>query len=390
MQVFDVAILGAGAAGLTCAHVAASRGLSAALLDKAPAAGGKIPVSGGGKANFTNLHMGPAYFIGEQTEFCEYALDRFGPQDMVQRVQSYGIAWEERTHGQLFCLSSARGLAERLFADCERAGCVFFPNRTIQRIVPEGKHFTVETDGGPLYARRCVLALGSPAWPQAGGSDAGWRLAKQLGHRVLPARPVLTPFIMPENWPLHGLTGISLPVRVSIAGQHFEDDLLFTHRGLSGPASLKASAVWRQGETLRIDFLPHANVYTLLDARDNGKLLTRTLLSRHMPQRLADALLPEAAARRKVAELPRTLRDSLHSAVHECPVRPSGMGGLKKAEVCAGGVDTRELNPWTMESLRVPGLHIIGEMVDITGQLGGYNLHWAWASGVTAGEGITL
>lgn len=388
MPTADIAILGAGAAGLMCARAAAARGLSVILLDQAAAPGGKIPISGGGRANVTNLHMGPAFYFGNQPEFCAYALDRLAPQDVIRMVQAYGISWEERTHGQIFCREPARKLAGCLAEDCARLGCMLLPRRTVRRVMPESGGFRIETGGGTVRARQCVLALGSPAWPQAGGTDAGWRLARALGHAVIPARPVLTPLLMPPDWPLRSLAGISLPVRITSGGQSFEDDLLFTHHGISGPASLKASALWRPGGTVEIDFLPGTARGALLDAPGSGRLLARTLLSRVMPQRLADALLPEDCARRRTAELSRAMRDRLERAVHACVLRPCGAGGLKKAEACAGGVDTRELNPWSMESLLVPGLYVIGEMVDITGQLGGYNLHWAWASGLVAGESI--
>ena len=230
-----------------------------------------------------------------------------------------------------------------------------------------------------------LIALGSPAWPQIGASDFGLQLARRWGHRTVPVRPVLTPLLMSEDWPLHGLSGISLPVRVSVASRSFEQDMLFTHKGLSGPAILQASCFWRKDMPLAIDFMPHIEVKALMHAPEHGKMLVRGLLGRYLPDRLAERLIPEALARRKVAETGKRDRDALSVAIHAHTVIPMRGEGLAKAEAAAGGVDTDGVNPDTLESRLRPGLFFAGEVLDVTGLLGGYNLHWAWACGLAAG-----
>lgn len=409
----DVLILGAGAAGLLCARTAARRGRRVVLLDHAATPGRKIAVSGGGKANFTNLHMDASHFIGSHDQhaaFCEPSLDAFGPRDIMALLAEHGLAWEEREHGQLFGLEKATLLVDALVRDCQKTGCLFVLEHKIEAVERTAQGFVVkatketapdakgasphatESKGGArtITATSLVLALGSSAWPQVGASDAGARWARHFGHDVFPFRPVLVPLHMPASWPLQGLSGISLKVRLGTrhgANDYTrEDDLLFTHSGISGPAVLQLSCRWQPGQEVTIDFLPRDRFDALLDAPENGKLLVRTLLSRHMPQRLADALLPEELSRRKVAELSRAARTALRDAVHSHRVIPAGHDGLRRAEAAAGGVNTAQVNAWSMESLITPGLFVVGELLDITGHLGGYNLHWAWASGHMAGQ----
>ena len=382
---FDVLILGAGASGLMCALTAAGRGRRVALVDHAVSPGRKIVVSGGGKANFTNLHMDIDNFVGQAPEFCEPALAQFPPQRMLDFFASHDLAWEEREHGQLFGRAQAGVLVDALVRDCAKGKYRFFLEQRIIAVEKHGDGFCVRLEGRELHSASLVLALGSPAWPQVGATEAGSHWARQLGHSVSPFRPVLAPLRMPASWPLHGLAGISLSATLSTGGYVRTDDVLFTHDGLSGPAALHASCHWCAGQPLTVDFLPHTALSALLDAPECGKLLPRTLFSRHMPQRLADALLPAELARRKIAELSRAARNALCAAVHAHTVIPEGTAGMRRAEAAAGGVRTDELDPWSMESLRSPGLYIIGELVDIAGHLGGYNLHWAWASGALAG-----
>lgn len=398
----DVLILGAGAAGLLCARAAARRGRKVTLLDHAATPGRKIAVSGGGKANFTNLHMNTAHYVGHPlsptSEFCEPALSEFSPKAITSLLAEHGMAWEEREHGQLFGLEKAEKLVDALLRDCQNAGCQFLLQHSIEDIEHSAQGFTVQArDHGQdkdatraLTAASLVLALGSPAWPQAGATDMGARLAKLLGHIVHPFRPVLVPFRMPATWALQGLSGISLKARLR-TGEGKEayervDDLLFTHAGISGPAALQISCRWHAGQEILMDFLPHCRFDQELDTPEHGKLLVRTLLCRHMPQRLADALLPKELARRKVAELSRAARNALRDCVHEHRVIPAGHEGMRRAEAAAGGVNILEVNPWSMESLVTPRLFVVGELLDVTGHLGGYNLHWAWASGQLAGQ----
>ncbi len=382
----DLLVIGAGPSGLMCAMAAGRRGLSVTLVDAAARPGGKIAVSGGGKANFTNRHVSPEQYVGEDPAFCAPALERCTPQEMLDYVERHGIPWEEREHGRIFCRVSARRLIEALVRDCARAGCAMLTGRAATAVRMENGLFTVDTAVGPLTSRHLVIAAGSPAWPRTGATDTGLRLARSLGHSLLPVRPVLAPLHMPPEWALHDLAGISLPVRIRAGDHVFSDHLLFTHQGISGPAALLASCRWAAGTALEIDFLPELRFSELLDAPECGRLLVRSLLSRHMPQRLADKLLPPDLARRKVAELSRAKRTLLHETVHAHAVTPTGTGGLPRAEAAAGGVSTREVDPYTMESLRCPRLYLTGEVLDVAGYLGGYNLHWAWASGKVAGE----
>ena len=408
----DVLILGAGAAGLFCAREAAGRGLRVALLERAAVPGRKLAVSGGGKANFTNRGITPRdYHSHRDGTFSVPALAAFRPEDMLSLVRAWNLPVEERTHGQLFLTVPAQRLVQALVRDCRDRGCRLVCGATVTSVSHDGEGFSVEAGSALWRGKTLVLALGSPAWPQAGGSGSGYRLAQSLGHTVIPPRPALVPLRLPADDPdsaaLLELSGISLPVRISLpeAGNQertvsnvglesawpehtWEDDLLFTHDGLSGPAALKASLFWRPGAPMRLDFLPGRDVAALLDAPEAGRQTPRALLARHLPQRLTDALLPAPLARRKIAELSRAARSRIAEAVQARMITPDGTAGLKKAEVCAGGVDTREVDPRSMTSLLCPNLYIVGELLDVTGLLGGYNLHWAWASGMAAGRNI--
>lgn len=380
--------MGAGAAGLMCAKIASERGRSVALVDHGAAPGRKISISGGGRANFTNLHMHSGHFCCDTPAFCEPALESFPPERIQSFLAQHGLAWEERNHGQLFGVEKAGTLVDALVRDCTRAHCRFFLERRVVGVARKEPGFAVDLGEQVLRAPSLVLATGSPAWPQVGATGAGAQWARALGHSVQPFRPALAPLRMPSSWPLHGLAGISLPATLRINTYSRTDDLLFTHDGMSGPAALHASCHWQPGSILSVDFLPEKDFGLLLDAPEHGKQLPRTLLSRHMPQRLADALLPQELARRKTAELSRAARTSLRQAVHAHTVVPDGTAGMRRAEAAVGGVQTAHMNAWSMESLLVPRLYIIGELLNVTGQLGGYNLHWAWASGHLAGTQV--
>ena len=394
---FDVVILGAGAAGLMCARTASARGLRVVLVDHAPSPGRKIGISGGGKANFTNLHMDASHYVGQDPAFCEPALSLFSPQDIQRILAAHRLAWEEREHGQLFGLSKAAHLVDALVQDCAKGNCLFSLEHVVENLQREGGRFAVavrdistagQNSVRTLTAPSLVLALGSPAWPQVGASDAGARWARRFGHKVLPFRPVLAPLHMPPHWPLRHLSGISCKVSLRTGDYTRTDDALFTHTGLSGPAVLQISCRWQPGQEVYADFLPHVRFDQVLDAPGNGKLLVRTLLCRHLPQRLADALLPEELARRKSAELSRAARTALRDCVHQHVMTPQGTEGLRRAEAAAGGVSTVDVDPWSMQSRLTQGLFVVGELLDVTGHLGGYNLHWAWASGYAAGLNV--
>ena len=383
----DVLILGAGAAGLMCAREAASSGMRVVLLERGPAPGRKLAVSGGGKANFTNRSVAPRDYRCDGSRgsaFCAPALKAFTPEHMLRMVQAWNLPFEERSHGQLFLTVAAQRLVRALVDDCRSHGCHIVCGNAVTGVqtLPDG--FVVQTEGGQWRGKALVLALGSPAWPQAGGSGAGYRLAAELGHSVIPPRPVLTPLRLNADSPLLDLTGISLPVLMELGERQWQDDLLFTHEGLSGPAALKASLYWDQGAPLKLNFLPSIDVAALLDAPQTGKQTPRALMARHLPQRLVDALLPQEWARRKTAELSRAARLAIVEAVQRHSVTPAATAGLKKAEACSGGVNTDEVDPKTMRSRVRQNLFVVGELLDVAGLLGGYNLHWAWASGMAA------
>lgn len=409
LETCDVLIVGAGAAGLLCAREAASQGLRVIVLEAAAKPGRKIAICGGGKANFSNRQILPEhYFCGhpEGAAFCAPALAAFGAENILAHIRAWKLPFEERGHGQLFLTVSAERLVDALVHDCHERGCRVICNATVESIVPptpgqaeQGYHIQAGTMN--FRARHLVLAAGSAARPQSGGSGAGYRLAQSLGLKVIAPRPALTPLLLAKGHCLRDLSGISLPVRISLApnlapnmaeaatGPSFEDDLLFTHDGLSGPAILKASLFWSPGMPLQCNFLLRAHVNTLLNAPEAGRSSARSLLCKYLPQRLVDAILPQDTARRKVAELSRASRLALHTAVHAHELIPAGLAGLKRAEVCAGGVDTRELAPHSMAAVKHTNLYVIGELQDVTGLLGGYNLHWAWASGAAAGKAIS-
>ncbi|MDE7240709.1 aminoacetone oxidase family FAD-binding enzyme [Desulfovibrio sp.] len=396
-DIFDVIVLGAGASGLACAAEAARRGLRVLLLERGPRPGRKLAVSGGGRANFSNRSVTPEdYLCPSGPQFLRPALKALPPEAVLQRMRDRGLPVEERDHGRLFLTVPALRLVRALEADCAGAGCRLVCGAEARAVQREGGGFAVECGDGVWRARALVLALGSPAFPQAGGTQAGWRMAASLRHTLSPARPALVPLRLPEAAPLgaalRGLAGISLNCRLTLPDaadgtrRSFEDDLLFTHTGLSGPLILGASLFWRDGHDLVLDLLPGENVEALLDG--GGGRTPRGILRGLLPQRLVDAVLPPALASRKAAELSRGGRREIASALQALTLRPMGTEGLARAEACSGGVDTAEVDARTMESRLVPHLHIVGELLDVTGRLGGYNLHWAWASGLAAGRAV--
>lgn len=382
----DAIILGAGAAGLMCAMTAGRRGFSCAVIDHSPVAGRKVRLAGGGKGNVTNRYISPEWYVGTQKGFPDTLLKRCSTDFVLSMLASFGIEWEEREYGQIFCTVQAARLVESMAAACRNAGAELLFNRTFGEIRHEDGLFSVETSGGTLQAPRLVIATGSPAWPACGATDGGMRLARQWGHKVVPVRPVLAPLLLPESWPLHGLAGVSLPAAVSVGGGTFRYPLLFTHKGLSGPAILQASCFWRQGEALHIDFLPDHPALELMHQPEHGKSTVLGLFKKVLPTRLAERLIPGSLASRKVAQLAKKDREYLALAIHDHMVTPSRSEGMGHAEAAAGGVDTSDVNPRTLESRKQPGLYFAGEVLDVTGLLGGYNLHWAWASGKAVGE----
>ena len=384
---YNTIILGAGPAGLTAARYASQGGARVLILDKAPRPGIKLLLAGGGKGNLTNRHVGVSDYTGENPFFAAHALDIVPPERVIAELHEAKIPLEEREHGRIFGTTSARAVLDLLLARLPKPQCALRFDTAITGIHHADGMFTLSSDKDTFQASRCILATGSPAWPQCGADDSGLRLARELGHRIVPPRPVLVPFIVPQGWPLADLSGISLPVRLfcdAPGSPVFTDSLLFTHKGISGPAALQVSCWWRKGTALHIDFLPDDDVAARLDAA-SGKATPSSTLSRLVPERMLAALLDPAIAGRRVAELSRKQRNAIADALHRHSVAPLRTEGMAKAEAAAGGVDVAGVDPFTMQSRLLPGLFFCGEALDITGRLGGYNLHWAWASGTLAG-----
>ncbi len=417
---FDVVIIGAGAAGLFCAGVAGQRGLKVLLVDHSEKVAEKIRISGGGRANFTNrdidVRAPHKHFISDNPNFCRSALSRYTPQDFIALMQRHSIPFHEKHKGQLFCDRSAGDLINMLLAECTAGGverwqpCAVHAVRGGAQNASEAAasaesdapatsspahRFEIDTDRGTVLAHNVVVATGGLSIPKIGATDFGYRLAKQFGLGIVPLRPALVPLTFDSAaWQAYSqLAGLSLPVRIETgskkARRSFDEDLLFTHRGLSGPGVLQISSYWQPGTAIRLDLLPTSDIEAaLLHAKSRSRKLVVNELAALLPQRLADAWVQQdAALQRPVAEAPDKALTALASRLAAWEIVPSGTEGYAKAEVTAGGVDTREISSQSMES-RVPGLHFIGEVVDVTGWLGGYNFQWAWASGFACGQAL--
>ena len=405
MKRVDVVVIGAGAAGLFCAAQAGQRGARVLLVDHADKVAEKIRISGGGRCNFTNRDATPANFHSRNPHFCRSALARYTSQDFIGLVQRHRIPFHEKHRGQLFCDDSSQQIIDLLLRECEDGHverwqpCAVRAVRARDGASEHAPRFELDTDRGPVEARSVVVATGGLPVPKIGATDFGLRLAKQFGHAIVEPRPALVPLVFDAaEWaPFVALAGVSLEVEISSGTgkqrARFLEDLLFTHRGLSGPAVLQASSYWQPGETLQIAFAPGTDwPETLARAKATSRRQLGNELATHLPQRLAQAWLargglPEDRPMPEVADKPlRQLAESLSA----WRIAPSGTEGWKKAEVMAGGVDTREIDSRTMESKRAPGLHFIGEVVDVTGWLGGYNFQWAWASGYACAEALAI
>jgi len=369
--------------------VAARRGLSVAVLDHGRKTARKVRISGGGKCNFTNLHVTHADYICQNPHFVKSALARLSPWDVIAFLAEDAITWEEREHGQLFADQGAGKVAGALTDRCKKAGAAILSGRLIESVSGSGP-FTIRADGESLIANKLVIALGGPSWPQAGASDLGFRLAQQFGLDIVKPRPGLVPLVFPKNLRSMcvAMAGNALPASVEAGGRRFTDPLLFTHKGISGPAVLQASSYWRENTPVTIDFLPGGSVAELIDTNRGSNAQLRTLLSRVLPKRLPPLLLSDSLAETPVSQLSNKQIRAAENRIHRFTVTPASTEGYKKAEVCVGGVDTNRISSKTMETMTVPGLHIIGETLDVTGHLGGFNLHWAFASGAACGEAL--
>ncbi len=383
----DVAIIGAGASGLMCAIEAGKRGRTVVVLDHAGRPGAKILASGGGRCNFTNLRIGPSDYLSENQHFCKSALARFMPTDFAALLARHGIAYHEKEQGRLFCRKSSRLIVDMLQRECAASGVELRLRSRILRISKKGR-FIITTERGELKAESLVIATGGLSFPSLGASGLGYRTARQFGLRVTPLSPALVPFIFPagEAAFFRELSGVSLVVSVRCAGMRFRGEILFTHHGLSGPAILQISSYWAKGEEIVIDLLPDTDIFGLLKPQMRSKTELHVFLSRHLPKRFSMAFCDRFAPSAPLHDYTQKELSKVSNLLHEWRLKPSGTAGYDKAEVTRGGVDTRELSSKTMESRKVPGLYFIGEVIDVTGQLGGYNLHWAWASGYAAGQ----
>ena len=388
-QTFDAIILGGGAAGLMCAMEAGKRGRRVVLLEHSERIGKKILISGGGRCNFTNLHCRPENFLSANPHFCKSALARYTPASFIAMVEKHGIPYHEKTLGQLFCDGSAREIVAMLEEECRAAGVTILVQTTVSE-VRHGDGFTVRCGDHDFHAPALVVATGGLSIPRMGATGLGYDLARQFGIAIQECRPGLVPLILnaEDRQRYCDLSGVSAEIIAAVKGvpQHFREKMLITHRGLSGPVILQISSYWKKSTPLVIDLAPEREVTTQLRLPQVRRDLSsaKTAFRAALPQRLADRWLdlhpPPAWTNHGLAELERH--------IHHWEILPEGTEGYDKAEVTAGGVDTNELSAKTMESRKIPGLHFIGEVVDVTGHLGGFNFQWAWASGFCAGNAL--
>ncbi len=392
---FDVIIIGAGAAGLMCALTAGRRGRRVLVIERSNRAGKKILMSGGGRCNFTNTGTGPENFLSANPHFCKSALARFTPWQFIERVERHGIAYHEKELGQLFCDDSSRQIVDMLLTDCADAGVRILTSCAIDSVRdPAGKpgQFLAETSHGSFSADAMVVASGGLSIPRMGATGFGFELARRFGHRVLPTRAGLVPLVL-SGKPLEDLadlSGVSLPVIAHSNGQHFHNQMLITHRGVSGPAILQISSYWQPGDPLQLNLLPGIDALALLEDRQHARPASelKSVLSELLPKRFAQRLCERWLGNRPMRQIGPAELKRIAEQLSHWQLTASGTEGYRTAEVTLGGVDTTELSSRTMESRRVPGLYFIGEVVDVTGWLGGYNFQWAWASGFAAGESV--
>jgi predicted Rossmann fold flavoprotein len=394
---FDAIVAGAGAAGLHCAAIAGQRGLNVLLIDHVEKVAEKIRISGGGRCNFTNRDATPANFLSANPHFCRSALARYTPQDFIALVQRHRIGWHEKHKGQLFCDEGSEAIIAMLLRECELGRVERWQPCAVQAVRHGARGFELDTDRGVVCGAQLVVASGGLSIPKIGASDFGYRVARQFGHAIEPTRPALVPLTFDAvSWaPFAALSGVSLEAKVACGSGpgrgEFVEDLLFTHRGLSGPAVLQLSSYWVEGTPIRIDLAPGRDLGArLVEGKQTSRRRLANELAELIPRRLADAWLaptPALAERPMPEQRDRDLAQ-LAQRLQQWELRPQGTEGYRKAEVTAGGVDTRELSSQTLESTRVRGLHFIGEVVDVTGWLGGYNFQWAWASAVACARAL--
>jgi hypothetical protein len=376
-------VIGAGAAGLMCAIEAGKRGRRVTVLEHSPEVGRKILISGGGRCNFTNLHTRADHFLSDNPHFAKSALARYRPADFIGLLERYAIPYHEKTLGQLFCDRSARDVVALLQEECAAAGVRIVTACTVQSICRD-QDYQLETSAGPFSCASLVIATGGLSIPKIGATPFGYAIARQFGLRIVECRPALTPLLFnrQDAARFDGLAGVSTTVDATSGGRTFREKMLFTHRGLSGPAILQVSSYWRPGEPVIIDLLPGLD----LIRPEGERIEIRTLASRLLPKRLADRWFELHGGSKPLTQVSDRELDDISAALHNWCFVPQATEGYEKAEVTAGGVDTAELSSKTFEAKKAPGLYFIGEVVDVTGHLGGFNFQWAWASGYSAGQ----
>ena len=388
----DVVIIGGGAAGLMCGRVAGRRGRSVLILDHAAKPAEKIRISGGGRCNFTNLHSSPAAFLSHNRHFCKSAFTRYTQDDFVQLVTRHQIAFHEKKLGQLFCDDSAQQIIDMLLDECKAAGAELRLNTRVLSIEASADGYLIDLGNTQIQCRSVVIATGGLSIPKIGATRFGYDIARQFGLKVTSVKPALVPLTFQAAFleRCRELSGLSVDAEVSYRKTTFREGLLFTHRGLSGPSILQISSYWDEGETLKINLLPDMDASGWLTARktETPRQEVLTVLSENLPRRLAADILEEMGVSGRLADLPNKMLSRLGERLNRWQVSPSGTEGYRTAEVTLGGVDVGELSSKTMEARHQPGLFFIGEVVDVTGHLGGYNFQWAWSSGFVAGEAV--
>lgn len=383
----DIIVIGAGAAGLMCAIEAGKRGRSVIVLEHAERAGQKIRVSGGGRCNFSNIHIGAENYISGNPNFCKSALARFTPRGFTGMLERYNVQYYEKEKGQLFCRKSSLDVLRMLEDEAKKAGVAICLKCKVMD-VRKNDRFQVITNQGMMESEALVVATGGLSFSDLGASGIGYHIAKQFGLSVTPLSPGLVPLVFSGNdmKTFGALSGISLPVRICCRDMEFQGEMLFTHQGLSGPAILQVSSYWRKGDVLKIDLLPASDTREIFCAKRGSRTEMRNLLAELFPKRFTRIWCDLYVPSKPLCRYSDKELTEISGQLHHWEIRPQGTQGYKKAEVTLGGVDTDELSSKTMETRKVPGLYFAGEVLDVTGQLGGYNLHWAWASGYVAGQ----
>lgn len=390
MQSYDVVIIGAGAAGMMCAVEAAKRGRSVLILDHAAAPGEKIRISGGGRCNFTNIHASPKNFLSGNPHFCISALSRYTQRDFITLVERHRIAYHEKTLGQLFCDGSARQIIDMLVSEMQGRGVELALSASVEDVRKTVEGFALTLSTGLVTCQSLVVACGGKSIPKMGATGFGYELAERFGLAIVETRPALVPLTFDANTleRLAPLAGNAVDAEVACGKTRFSEAMLFTHRGVSGPSILQISSYWREGDEIRIAMLPGVDVADLIRVakRSNGRQAAQTVLANHLPKRLAQSIAERTGIDGNLADLSDAQMKTIAAAVNDWRIKPAGSEGYRTAEVTLGGVDTNGLDQKTMQAKSVPGLFFIGEVVDVTGWLGGYNFQWAWSSGWVAGK----